>query len=140
MSWKSRVVLGIALSGFLVLCVSGCGKGGNIDAVRTHAVPSKMYSEEDIDAAIGAVEEEFAESWSGCTLTEIYYAGDEVSRDHQDWAARNHADEVLVLLSSFDVDASGGNGSLNPNSTYDDWNWILVRTGGGPWQEVDHGY
>lgn len=140
MSWKRRAGLGIALSGFLVLCLSGCGKGGNIDSVKTHAVPSKMYSEEDIDAAIGVVEEEFAKSWSGCTLTEIYYAGDEASRDHQDWAARNHADEVLVLLSSFDVDASGGNGSLNPNSTYDDWNWILVRTDGGPWQEVDHGY
>ncbi len=41
---------------------------------------------------------------------------------------------------SFDVDSSGGNGSLNPNSTYSDWKWILVRTDGGKWQHVDHGY
>ena len=60
--------------------------------------------------------------------------------DHQDWADRNNADEVIVLLSSFDVDSSGGDGSLNPNSTYNDWKWILVRTNGGQWQHVDHGY
>lgn len=46
----------------------------------------------------------------------------------------------IVLLSSFDVDSSGGDGSLNPNSTYSDWKWILVRTDGGKWQHVDHGY
>lgn len=36
-------------------------------------------------------------------------------------------DEVIVLLSPFYVDSSGGDCSLNPNSTYDDWGWILVR-------------
>ncbi len=78
--------------------------------------------------------------WKGCTLTEIYYAGDDCTKDYKDWADRNNADEVIVLLSSFDVDSSGGNGSLNPNSTYSDWKWILVRTDGGKWQHVDHGY
>ena len=43
-------------------------------------------------------------------------------------------------VASFDVDSSGGDGSLNPNSTYSDWKWILVRTNGGHWQHVDHGY
>lgn len=46
----------------------------------------------------------------------------------------------MVLLSSFDVDSSGGDGSLNPNSTYDNWMWILVRTKDGQWKHVDHGY
>ncbi|MGN0339060.1 MAG: hypothetical protein ACI4D0_01045 [Lachnospira sp.] len=36
--------------------------------------------------------------------------------------------------------AWGGDGSSNPNSTYSDWKWILVRTNGGHWQHVDHGY
>ena len=83
---------------------------------------------------------EFKSDWKGCTLTEIYYAGDDCTKDHKDWADRNNADEVIVLLSSFDVDSSGGDGSLNPNSTYSDWKWILVRTDGGKWQHVDHGY
>lgn len=63
-----------------------------------------------------------------------------ISKVNQDWADRNDADEVMVLLSSFDVDSSGGDGSLNPNSTYDKWMWILVRTKDGQWKYVDHGY
>lgn len=74
------------------------------------------------------------------TLTEIYYAGDEESKAHQDWADKTDADEVIVLLSSFDVDSSGGDGSLNPNNTYDNLMWISVRTNNGEWKHVDHGY
>ena len=126
------------LSILLVFSLSACG--GNVSEVNTHNVESEMYSEEDIRAAIDTIKKEFKSDWKGCTLTEIYYAGDDRSKDHQDWADRNNADEVIVLLSSFNVDSSGGDGSLNPNSTYSDWNWVLVRTSGGQWQHVDHGY
>ena len=54
--------------------------------------------------------------------------------------AAKYADEVIVLISSFDVDSSGGDGSLNPNSTYTRWSWILVRNKNGKWKHVDHGY
>ena len=50
------------------------------------------------------------------------------------------ADEVIVLVSSFDVGKSGGDGSLNPDSTYTKWKWILVRNKSGSWRHVDHGY
>ena len=122
----------------LVFSLSACD--GNVRGVKTHHVDSEMYSQDDINAAIETIKKEFKSDWKGCTLTEIYYAGDDCSKDHQDWADRNNADEVIVLLSSFDVDSSGADGSLNPNSTYDNWNWILVRTNGGQWQHVDHGY
>lgn len=116
------------------LCACGASK------VNTHDVASEIYTKKDIESAIDTIKAEFTKNWSGCTLTEIYYAGDEYSKEYQDWADRNQADEVIVLLSSFDVDSSGGDGSLNPNSTYDNWNWILVRTNGGEWRHVDHGY
>ena len=122
----------------LVFSLSACG--GNVRGVKTHHVDSEMYSQDDINSAIDTIKKEFKSDWKGCTLTEIYYAGDDCSKDHQDWADRNNADEVIVLLSSFDVDSSGADWSLNPNSTYDNWNWILVRTNGGQWQHVDHGY
>ncbi|MBP3339880.1 MAG: hypothetical protein J6L69_10815 [Lachnospiraceae bacterium] len=120
--------------------ISLCACGGKVSGAKTHEVDSEIYSQEDIESAIDVIKDEFKEEWSGCTLTEIYYAGDEVTKDHQDWADRNDADEVIVLLSSFDVDSSGGDGSLSPDSTYDDWNWILVRINGGQWKHVDHGY
>ena len=92
--------------------------------------------------AVDTIKHEFKSDWSGCTLREIYYAGDNSIEPHQDWADRNDADEVIVLLSSFDVDSSGGDGSLNPDSTYSDWKWILVRSDGGKWKSylfIDNG-
>ena len=122
----------------MVMCICSCG--GNVKDTKTHEVASELYSQEEIKSAIAVIEREFKANWNGCTLKEIYYAGDDVSTDHQDWADRNNADDVIVLLSSFDVDSSGGDGSLNANSTYDGWNWILVRTDGSKWKHVDHGY
>ena len=122
----------------LVLCLSACS--GKVSDAKTHNVESEVYSRQDIASAIDVIKKEFKSNWKGCTLTEIYYAGDDKSQNHQDWADRNNADEVLVLLSSFSVDTSGGDSSLNSNSTYDNWMWILVRTNGGQWRHVDHGY
>ena len=99
-----------------------------------------MYSQKEINSAIDVIKKEFKRDWKGCTLKEIHYAGDKVSKEHQEFAERYNADEVIVLVSTFDVDESGGDGSLNPNSTYTDWNWILVRKNGGKWKHVDHGY
>ena len=133
----------IVLSVLFIFSLSACvGKtrGGNVNEVKTHVVDSQIYSQEDITSAIDTIKKEFEEEWNGCTLTEIYYAGDKKSADHQDWADRYGADEVIVLLSSFDVDSSGGDGSLNPNSTYENWMWILVRSNSGQWRHVDHGY
>lgn len=123
-----------------IWAVSLCACGGDIKNAKTHQVASKIYTQDDIDSAIETIKKEFKKNWSGCALTEIYYSGDEVSKAYQDWTYGKDADEVIVLLSTFDVDSSGGDGSLNPNSTYDNWQWILVRKAGGQWQHVDHGY
>lgn len=122
----------------IALCLSACG--GNIRNVNIVEVESNIYSSEDIKSAIDIIIHEFDKSWNGCTLKEIYYAGDDYLLSFEEYKERYDADEVIVLLSTFDVDSSGGDGSLNPNSTYEDWNWILVWDSGGKWKYVDHGY
>ena len=37
------------------------------------------------------------------------------------------AENVIVLLSDFDVDGSGDNPVLEPNTTYTDYQWTLIR-------------
>ena len=133
---KSAICLVICL--MILVCLCACV--GNIRNVETPEIESEMYSQNDIRQAIEIIKGEFRRDWKGCKLTEIFYAGDETTATFQDWADRNNDDEVIVLLSSFDVDSSGGDGSLNPNSTYKNWKWILVRTDGGQWKHVDHGY
>ena len=50
-----------------------------------------------------------------------------------------NADEVLVLTSAFEVGPDCEDGSLNPDSTYTDWLWIMVKDNNG-WRHADHGY
>ena len=124
-----------------LLCVmSLVGCGGNAKNVKITEYTSKKYSNDEIKDAIDVAIDYFTKEFEGCTLTEITYLGDDENDDWQEFADRNNATDVIVLVSSFDVDASGGDGSLNPNSTYTNWKWILVRTDGGKWKHVDNGY
>ena len=47
---------------------------------------------------------------------------------------------INLLDSVFYVDASGSDGSLNPNSTYTNWQWVLTRDRGGKWVLRTWGY
>lgn len=121
-----------------LLCMTSCR--GIIIGAKTHNVESELYSQKEIQSAIDIIKKDFKENFSGCTLQEIHYAGDEISSSYQDHAVRNNADEVIVLKSDFYTGPFGGDGSLNANFTYENWSWILVRTKGGEWRHVDHGY
>ena len=135
---KLKKIVCIIMCFLTMLCFVSCG--GNVRNARTREVASELYSQKEINAAIRTIKMDFAIDWSGCTLTEIYYAGDDYTKRYQDFADRNNADDVIVLLSTFTVDSSGGDGSLIPNYTYEKWEWILVRNKGGHWKHVDHGY
>ena len=132
-----KVLSSVLLSVFVLSLVS-CND--NSENVKITDFKSEIYSDAEIESAIDILVDYFNIFFEGCTLTEITYLGDDNLDDWQEFAERNSADDVIVLVSSFDVDSSGGDGSLNPNSTYTDWKWILVRTDGGEWRHVDHGY
>lgn len=116
------------------------GCGGNVKNVQVTDYTSEIYSEVEIKSAIDVAIDYFQKEFEGCTLIEITYLGDDKLDDWSEYAEGNHADDVIVLVSTFEVDASGGDGSLNPNSTYTNWKWVLVRTDGGKWKHIDHGY
>ena len=133
---KKLIALVLAL-----ICVIGLvACGGNVKNVKITDYSSEIYSDAEIKNAIDVAINYFKKNFEGCTLTEITYLGDDKLNNWQEFAERNNADDVMVLVSSFNVGASGGDGSLNPNSTYTNWKWILVRTNGGKWEHVDHGY
>lgn len=101
---------------------------------------SDLYTDDDIENAVAAVTACFETEFQGCTLTELRYPGDALSNLFTQWAQEYNTDEAIVLYSSFDTDASGGDGSLEPNTTYDDFQWILVRDNGGTWKVKTYGY
>ena len=137
---KKRFMLLLAALA-LVLALAGCG-GGNVDNVQiVEWEPSEIYSDADIEAAFRTVESYFKREFKGCTLTQLYYVGDDQADEFARIAEQYDSDvEAIVIGSSFDVDSSGGDGSLSPNYTYTRWQWVLVRSNGGAWRHVDHGY
>jgi len=139
MAISAIIVIGVILL-FLRLNTGG-DKGGDISDVNRTIPHSETYSEQDISQAMDVVEEKFKSDFSGCILTDLWYTEDASVTSTGEWAAQYHKDEAIVLLSNFNVDSSGGDGSLNPNSSYTDWQWILVRDkGSSTWELGTWGY
>jgi len=126
--------LAITLAALLLL--SACGK---VSGVSETIGPSAIYTEQEIENAMDVVKRQFAAGFEGCTLLELWYDEEVSLKEADEWAEQYGAKEAIVLLSNFDVDESGGDGSMNPNSTYTDWMWILVRNNGG-WELKTWGY
>ena len=127
----------IALAGMFSQRLMG---GGDTSQTKRIIGESSLYSQAEIEQMMDTVESTFRREFKGCTLLELKY--DEAFSQQQsgDWAEQYQADEAAVLTSSFDVDGSGGDGSLNPNSTYSKWLWVLTRNGDGNWKLQTWGY
>ena len=131
---RKTLVMSIILIMVMCLCAcSGLGKTANCNIIP---IESEIYTQEDYEEACQVVFDCF-KGFTGCSMTEIRYTGDDKSEKERDV---QEADAVIVLESTFDTDSKGGDGSLNPNDTYTGWQWILVRDKDGKWQHKDHGY
>ena len=124
----------------LVLCLvllTACG-GGDVRNVKRIPGESQLYSEGEINSAMNVVLDFFQKEFDGCTMTEIRYEEQKYA-ERQRLESEDYGREVIILLTDFDVDSSGGDGSLNPNSTYRNYQWTLTRTLFG-WKLQDWGY
>ena len=122
----------------IVLLLTACG--GNIRHVVPVIGPSDLYEEAEIEEAMDIVLSYFQKEFGGCTLTRLEYDETRVRDVQLGWAEQYGEEQALVLLSDFDVDESGGDGSLNPGDTYRNWQWVLTRTDGGTWVLRTWGY
>ena len=131
----------------MVFSLVACKHAGktNKDVVITGE--SALFSKEEVDAAINCVKIKFKD-FEGCNLKKLWYDEEESNSLIAGYLSNGKgsvngvkAENVIVLLSNFDVNSSGGDGSFNPNSTYSNWNWILIRDSKtGNWRADDWGY
>lgn len=128
------------LSLLLALSLSACRNKGNAENVNITLGASDTYTETEIQSAIDRAISYFETHFDGCTMTDIWYDAEAVQKDEADFAKQYEADQCIVLLSNFDVDETGGDGGFQPNSTYKNWNWVLVRNGQGKWVIRTYGY
>ncbi len=104
---------------------------------------SLLYTEEEMDEAIALIREEF-DTWEGCELHSIRYAGDDCnSSENIEWLNELgdgvEFTQCIEFVSSFHSPKMGG-GAWNPDEEYTGWQWFLGRTDGGDWQLLTWGY
>lgn len=139
---KKKIIL-ILLAILAALLSAGAfilGDRGDVQHVTEKVGDSDLYSAGDIESAMAVVEKEFRKSFRGCTLTKLWYDENVCKLEQEDLLSQYGGDEAIVLLSDYEVGKSGGDGSLDPNSTYKNWEWILVRSTGGEWELKTWGY
>lgn len=108
--------------------------------------PRHNYSDVELQAANDAVYALFETGFKGCTLTALTYeparsyeAAEEYLKNGRGSTNGSTIDNVLVLHGSFTTD--GNQTVLNPNSTYDNYMFILVReSAAAAWSIDDGGY
>lgn len=129
-----KLIIGMMLT-IAVLCLAACGGS----TVKVGSFSSLIFESDEYDDAVQEVFTYF-DSFEGCTMTEIGYAGDDVVRAEAE--ARGLAPEqVMVLTSTFTTDSEDHQNGLEPDYTYEDYKWILTRnTSAEPWNHEDHGY
>lgn len=141
-----KVLLLICL---ITMCFTfvACDQIGKSDKAIIAIGASKQFSEKEINEAIDCIKDKFKD-FSGCDLTALWYDEEHSNSFIEGYISNGKgsingisAENVIVILSNFDVDSSGGDGSLNPNSTYSAWNWILIRDSKtSKWKVDDWGY
>ena len=129
---KKLYKIGICL--LLILCV-GCQR----KEVKVRMIYSDIYTEEEIQEAIDVIKKEFSKDWKGCTLKEIYYAGDDKAL-FTSYAKQYQGEKAIVLKTNFHTNYFAWKIGLNSNCDYEDYQWILIRNNNGKWKYVDGGY
>ncbi len=103
--------------------------------------PSELYSYEEMEEAVALIDKEF-NSWKGCRLFTIDYAGDELCERELDYCNTlapegvSYAD-CIVFYMEFRSPIFGG-GAWNACQRYH-WSWYLARTEGGAWELLTWG-
>ena len=108
---------------------------------------SDIYSQEDMDAAIKLIKEEFA-GWKGCELHNIRYTSDDCNSEENIKWANSLADgkkytQCIQFQTDFhspvkDEDLEGK--AWDPDTEYKDYTWSLAREDGGNWELINWGY
>lgn len=138
----------IALCAVLVILVLAAvlvltGNRGNVSNVNRVVGYSALYGENSINEAFDVIEKKFAKDFEGCTLTELRYDKDVENRFAEEIEKyhKENNQELIVVLSTFNTDEKGGDGSFNSNDTYDNWQWYLVKTADKKsWKIINWGY
>ncbi len=135
---KKRKTIGMLI--LFVLLVAGVFAVILYNKTRIIIGKSQLYREEEIQEAMDIVVSYFDKEFTGCKLRELKYDEEESNEFCGDWAMQYEADKAIIFTSRFVVDSSGGDGSFEPGSICENWQWILTQNDGEEWVLQTYGY
>ena len=144
---KKALCLLLSLCFLLSFAACGQDQGKTSDAQETSVTidygTSKLYSKEEMDAAISVIQKEF-KTWEGCEMHSIRYAGDDCNNDSNlEWVnslnENGNYTQYIEFHSDFHSPKEGGD-AWEPDYEYKNWEWCLARSDGGDWELVSWGY
>jgi len=144
-----RTILLILLVCLSIIFLSACSDDvSKIDRIELEIGNSVRFTQKEIMNAVHDVIKTFNADFSGCTLTHLWYDEEKSEAILNSYITTGRGsvngidrENVIVLLSNFEVGSSGHCQSLESNNTYKNWNWILIRdTKNGTWRVDDKGF
>ncbi len=134
---KKSFVLCLTLVAVLSLCLAAFAQE-ETGAIIDYGA-SERYTQEDLEAAVDMILAEF-DTWEGCEMHILSYAGDEESMDELEnvIGPDGNFDEVAIFDSAF-RSPKEAYGSWEADTEYT-WNWTLAREGKGEWKLVNWGW
>ncbi|MFL0269058.1 DUF4829 domain-containing protein [Candidatus Clostridium radicumherbarum] len=141
---KPILILCLIIAVFSFVAYSRTGKTNNAEL---SIGKSDKFSEQEINDAVNCVKKKF-KGFNGCNLTKLWYDEERSNILIGGYLSNGRgsvngvkSENVIVLMSNFDVDSSGVDKGFNPNSSYSNWNWILIRNNKtSNWKVDDWGY
>ncbi|ELC8442532.1 DUF4829 domain-containing protein [Clostridium perfringens] len=129
-----------------IFSLVACNMGKISNDLSIEVSESTKFSKEEIDSAIERVKKDF--DFPASTLEKIWYDEEKSNSLVDDYLEYGRgsingakAENVIVLLSDFYVDDSGDNPTLSPDTTYTDFQWVLIRDDKtSNWKIDDLGY
>lgn len=140
--YMKKIIISVCIV-LITISLVACKQNDN---VVVDVGESTKFTDEEIKKAIDCVKNNF--DFPASTLTKVWYDEEKSNSSTKDYLEYGRGlengvipENVIVLLSNFDVDGSGNNPVLEPNSTYTDYNWILIRDSKtSDWKVDDWGY
>jgi len=132
-----------------IIILSACNNDvSKIDEIELEIGNSTRFTQQEIMNSVHTVIKTFNTDYSGCTLTHLWYDEEKTEAMLNSYMKNGRGsvngvdrENVIVLLSNFEVGSFGHCQSLESDTIYKNWNWILIRdTKDGNWRVDDKGF
>ena len=129
------------ISFIVILGLSSCGTESDVEIDYGN---SSIYAQDDMDAAITVIKQEFS-TWKGCELHAIRYTSDDCNcEENIEWVnnlggENSNFAQCIIFEADFRSPKDGG-GAWEADHEYTNWKWVLARTDRGEWNLMTWGY